>query len=479
MSFSQPRFQYIVAGNKLYASEDGGANWEERTAPFTDNTVITLSDKDPNTFWALKRYENRNGYEMLKKTTDGGRTYTRINNPDGKYNYRHIINVRGTDVIFLFGNNESRVFYRLNDNDTWKSYSEDLPTNLNVLEPKIQYRSGEFYMATSGSGIWTRKLPDDVLAQMDAIKMNIEAPAKLSYVKEFQFKPVNISLYNGKNIVRKAWDFPGADQVLNADTDKPTVIYNKFGRFPVKLTLTDDRGKTYSQTFPDYFTVYPFCACDVPNALKNNLGNINVWVDASKVNATEKTVIDKATGIKYSIVGTNGGWAVEQDANRFNGQKVLSVKVAENHIDLLKDYDGQTIFVVSKLNPATTQSTFLLGSTSNADFHGGGSKGPIFSNTWISDRTRFNSTGAKMMINDVQQNFFSTNYVTDNLAVYSLRIGEGKTPAKVRYISRDRANQRGRTFLGEIAEVIVINKRLTDAEITEINQHLMTKYGIQ
>lgn len=480
VSFSHPRYQYLIVwhnstGNRILATEDGGATWEERAKPFDQNIVIALSDKDPNTFYALRRYQT--GNNMLKKTTDGGRTYTNINNPNTGINYRHIVNVRGTDVIFLFGNNTSRVFYRINDNDTWKEYSQDLPNNLSILEPKIQYRTGEFYVATSGAGIWTRSLPQDVLEQIDAIKMNIDAPTKLSYTKEYAFNVSDISLFNGKTITNRIWEFPGAEQIINANTDKPTVIYNKFGRFPVKLTLTDDRGKTYSQTFPDYFTVYPFCACDVPNTLKNNLSNISVWFDASKINSTEKSVVDKATGIKYSIIGNN--WAMEQNSSLFNGQKVFSAKADGNYIDLLKEYEGQTIFVVSKLNSNTNMGfSFLLGSGTNADFHGGGAKTPIFSQRWISEPTRFNSVGSKTTINNVDKNFFNTGFITDNLAVYGLRVGEGKTSAKVRYLSKDRG-QSSRTWLGEIAEVIVINKRLTDAEMTEINQYLMTKYGIQ
>lgn len=477
VSFSHPRYQYVIIGNKLYASEDSGANWEERTSPFSENYVIALSDKDPRTLYALRRYQT--GNNVIKKTTDGGKTYTNINNPNTSVNYRHLINVRGTDAIFLFGNNTSRVFYKIDDNSDWKEYSQDLPSNLNVLEPKIQYRSGEFYMATSGAGIWTRSLPEDVLAQMDAIKMNIDAPTTLSYNKEFKFNVTDISLYHGKTITKRVWEFPGANQVLNANTDKPTVIYNKYGRFPVKLTLTDNNGKTYSQTFPDYLTVYPFCACDVPNALKNNLSNMEVWMEAEKVNSISKSAIDKATGKKYNIVGNN--WSIIQNPNQFNGQKVFQSNGDQNYIDLLNEYKGQTIFVVSKLNPNTNMAfSFLLGGASNesADFHGGGKLGPIFNNTWISDRTRFNSNGSKTTINNVQRNFFSTNYITDNLAVYGLRIGEGKEPAKIRYISKDR-NQSNRTWVGEIAEVIIINKRLTDTEMSEINQYLMTKYGIK
>lgn len=100
--------------------------------------------------------------------------------PDPKVSFRHIITVRGTNVVFVFGNNPSRVFYYTDWNSEWKEYSQDLPSNIKILEPKIQYRSGEFFMATSGTGIWTRKLPDDVLEKMNIIKINIDAPVKYS-----------------------------------------------------------------------------------------------------------------------------------------------------------------------------------------------------------------------------------------------------------------------------------------------------------
>lgn len=472
VSFSHPMYQYLIAGNELYSSKDGGENWVKMTKPFDNNTTLAVSDNDPNIIYALRRYQT--GNDMLKKSTDGGRTFTSINNPNQNVNYRHIVKVRGTDVVFLFGNNESKVFYFIDG--AWKEYSEDLPVNLTVLEPKIQYRSGEFYMATSGAGIWTRKLPDDVLAKMRAIKMNIDSPTKFSFNKEYNFKVTDASLYYGKTITRRVWEFPGAKEVLNANTDNPTVIYDKYGRFGVKLTLTDNNGRTYTQTFPDYFTVYPYCACDVPDILKKLLPSMEVWVDASKANLVNNSLTDRFNAVQYNIKSPENGVAIKE----LNGHKVLSFKdIDQAYIDLNKDYEGSTLFVVSKLAPQTSSSfSFLLGAGGAADFHSGGRFGPIFNRNWISSRDRFSGSGAKTMINNIQKDYFGTNFVTDNLALYTLRIGEGQTPAKVRYISKDRG-QANRNWRGEIAEVIIFNKRLTDDEVTQVNQYLMSKYNLR
>lgn len=83
-------------------------------------------------------------------------------------------------------------------------------------------------MATSGCGIWTRKLPDDVLEKMSIINLNIHSPQRFSYNKEYQFELTNASLYYGKNITSVAWNFPGATEVIGADTDHPKVKYNKY-----------------------------------------------------------------------------------------------------------------------------------------------------------------------------------------------------------------------------------------------------------
>ncbi|MDY3339236.1 hypothetical protein PG279_08620 [Riemerella anatipestifer] len=414
---------------------------------------------------------------MLKVSHDGGNTFQNISNPNTSRNYRHILNVRGTDVIFIFGNNQSKVYYYIDG--AWKEYSEDLPFNLNILEPKIQYRTGEFFMATSGSGIWTRRLPDEVLAKMNVVKINIEAPKKTTIIKDFVFQPTNISLYYGKNIVKKQWEFPGATQVNNADTDKPSVVYNKYGKFGVKLTLTDSDGKTYSQTFPDFFTVYPYCACDAPNIMKNLIGNTLVWVDAGRTNEQNQTVVDRVTNESYSLVNASNNITLEQNPSLYNGKKVLSFKSGDSYIDLGKTYEGKTFFVVSKVNPnANNNFNFLLGDSGSADFHSNGRFGSIFSARYMSDNKRFDVLqSGKTMINGVDKNYFITNFITDNLAVYALRVANDNTVARVRYISKDRG-QTNRSWRGEIAEVIVFDKLLTDEEMKEVNTYLMQKFGL-
>ncbi|MFL1605896.1 hypothetical protein PGK46_03750 [Riemerella anatipestifer] len=96
----------------------------------------------------------------------------------------------------------------------------------------------------------------------------------------------------------------------------------------------------------------------------------------------------------------------------------------------------------------------------------------------MSDNKRFDtSKSGKTMINGINKNYFTTGFVTNNLAVYGLRVANDNTVARVRYISRDRG-QTNRSWRGEIAEVIVFDKLLTDEEMKEVNTYLMQKFGL-
>lgn len=475
VSFSNPMYQYMVIDHYIYRSVDGGHTWQKKGMPFNNarnKFVIAISDLDPNTIYILHRYKK--GSEQIKKSTDGGESFSVIPSPNTSVSFRHILAVRGTDIIFVFGNNMSKVYYFIDSQ--WKEYSDDLPNYLTILEPKIQYRSGEFFMATSGSGIWTRRLPEDVLRKMNAIKINIDAPTKYSFKKSFKFNVTDTSLYYGKTITSRIWEFPGSDSVVggnNLDKKNIEVIYNKYGRFPVKLTLTDSEGHTYTHTFKDYLTVYPYCACDVPSSIKRLLDDIDVWVDTSKANLIDKTITDRATGAQYSINSSNDGVEMKQTNN---GHKVISFKKGGNgYIDLGKDFEGKTFFIVSSLDSKSNSDfSFLLGAGGSAHFHSGkGINGFILNARWSNSSNRFN----KMMINNMDKNFFATKFIKDKLALYTLRTADNQT-AGARYISKDRSQSR-RFWIGDIAEVIIFNRQLTNDEIAEVNQYLMEKFGIQ
>lgn len=470
VSFSNPLYQYLMVDNLIYASNDGGKHWTPKNKPFTSgNITFAISDTDPKTIYVLQRYNTKEN--IIKISKDGGETYTNLPNPEAGINYRHILNVRGTDIIFIFGNNKSKVFYYIDGN--WKEYSEDLPFNLSIIEPKIQYRTGEFFMATSGAGIWTRKLPDEVLAKMNILKLNIDAPEKFSYNKEYIFNVSNTSLYYGKNITNITWDFPGAAEVIDGSTNSPKVKYNKYGRFGVRLTLQDDNGNSYTHYFPDYLTVYPYCACDIPEVMKELLSNVVVWTDASKTNLSQKTLTDRFTGKRYTLEGD--AITLKQVGNN----KVLNFGDRNNYIDLKRNYEGKTLFIVSKLDNNTTSShSMLFGHDDGADFHSGGKKGTIFSQWYMSDKTRFNEDGGgKTMIDGYNADYFNSNFYMDQLTLYSMRIAQGKSPARVRYISRDRGYT-DRAWQGDIAEAIIFDKELSDQEMRKVNLYLMDKYGI-
>lgn len=70
VSYSNPLYQYLFAGTKIFASTDGGHTWEAKGLPFPGNVILAMSDKDPKTVYALQRYSDKDN--IVKISRDGG-----------------------------------------------------------------------------------------------------------------------------------------------------------------------------------------------------------------------------------------------------------------------------------------------------------------------------------------------------------------------------------------------------------------------
>lgn len=220
---------------------------------------------------------------------------------------------------------------------------------------------------------------------------------------------------------------------------------------------------------------------EAPSDLPNNIPGLVLRINADNVDIENGVVNDNISSSGYTVVNKSS-FEVKNSTTNPN-KKVLNMKESNNgaYIQLDKVYGGKTFFIVSRLNPFTNSSfSFLLGGDTNAltDFHSGGKKGPILSNRWGSDPNRFNpSNGGATMVNNQPKDYFSTNFSTDGLTLYTLRTANGKSEARVNQISKDR-NFSDRTWQGEIGEILIYDRQLSDDEIRQVNEFLMQKFGI-
>ncbi|MGQ3537787.1 hypothetical protein ACT72W_11765, partial [Ornithobacterium rhinotracheale] len=86
----------------------------------------------------------------------------------------------------------------------------------------------------------------------------------------------------------------------------------------------------------------------------------------SKTNLSKKTLTDRLTGKRYTLEGD--AITLKQEGNN----KVLNFGDRNNYIDLKRNYEGKTLFILSNLDNNTTSShSMLFGHDDGADFHSG------------------------------------------------------------------------------------------------------------
>jgi hypothetical protein len=162
--------------------------------------------------------------------------------------------------------------------------------------------------------------------------------------------------------------------------------------------------------------------------------------------------------------------------NSFNGKTAIYFDGATNEFLNFASpiTDIRTVFWVLKEDAANPGDTaFLLGDPggSTSDFHRASTSGPIFSNTNASASV----TGGTLQINKVANNGTITNLPTVPSVLSLVTTGNVRAGS----FSRDRVSCcGGRTFGGNLAELVVYNRALSPAEVSDVEDYLMTKWNL-
>jgi photosystem II stability/assembly factor-like uncharacterized protein len=147
---------------KVWISRNAGANWEDLTAnvhmpPLGLVRRIDASHSEPGTAYMAVDYhlvDNRDPY--LFKTTDFGRTWTRISDglPSGHpLDYTLSIAENPHRKGMLYAGTGHGFFYSLDDGRTWTQFKDKLPAApVNWIE--VPLNAPEVVVATYGRGVW-------------------------------------------------------------------------------------------------------------------------------------------------------------------------------------------------------------------------------------------------------------------------------------------------------------------------------------
>ena len=140
----------------IHVTRDDGKNWEKVTPPdlpeFALISIIDPSPHDPATAYvAATRYKLQDRHPYLYKTTDYGKTWTKITTgiPDG--DFTRVIREDPGQRGLLYAGTETGVYVSFDDGGHWQSMRLNLPV---VPIHDLLVKDGDLVAATHGRSFW-------------------------------------------------------------------------------------------------------------------------------------------------------------------------------------------------------------------------------------------------------------------------------------------------------------------------------------
>jgi hypothetical protein len=248
--------QWDGTDDKIWRSTNGGVSWSACTAlPLPNNNdrvKLAVAAEDANVLWVGLTYGS-NGKKVYK-STDGGTTWTNLTTSV-------LDNFRVTNIMAQYGTNggiyvgtDGGVFYRNNTHTNWQPYSTNLPLSAETNRLKPFYRDGKIRNGCWGFGIWEAPLfePSAVIAQ--AMSSSLESKCTRDTV---YFDDYSVAEHAGASW---SWAFsPAPSYVSSTNVRNPKVVFGASGTYTATMTLTKN-GTPYTSTLS--ITVDNACAPD-------------------------------------------------------------------------------------------------------------------------------------------------------------------------------------------------------------------------
>jgi len=227
-------------------TRDGGKTWKNITPAGLQECLINAIDISPfdqaTAYIATTRYKFNDHKPGLYKTTDYGKTWTKIDAgiPDGAFT--RVIREDGQRKDLLFAGTETGMYISWNGGKNWTSFQLNLP-NTPITDLKIH--QGNLIASTSGRAFW-------ILDDLSVIRQYKKDSAL------FFYQPTPAVITNGgSDLDVTDDDFSGANKSRGVNPANGIVLYYQLPTLKdneeIRLTIKDAQGnvvRTFSSS-PD------------------------------------------------------------------------------------------------------------------------------------------------------------------------------------------------------------------------------------
>lgn len=288
----------------IYRTTDGGTTWNLLTNVPTNNRnklEISLNPTNENELWACAN-DGANGQKVYK-TLDGGTTWTNLTTAtlDGEHGL-DIFYQGGTDDVVYFATRNTVFYFDQNTTD-WVDYGTGLPLITKPLQLKPFYRDGKLRVATTGRGIWESTLAASSLPIAQPITY---ADSVFCSRDTVQFDCYSVLQHAGASW---EWVFDPAPQWVSSTTARnPRVVFGANGSYDVTLTVTDGSSNSDTKSIPGMVQVEDRCGTDtIPGSALDMPGGSGNYALVPPLNLNTNTFTTSAwikpTGIQNDWAG--------------------------------------------------------------------------------------------------------------------------------------------------------------------------------
>ncbi|MEL6863587.1 MAG: glycosyl hydrolase [Bacteroidota bacterium] len=140
----------------VHVSRDGGKNWENVTpGQMPEWSMINSIEPDPfnegGAYIAATLYKTGDFRPYLYKTSDYGKTWTKITNGINEEHFTRVLRADSVRKGLLYAGTETGMYVSFDDGKNWQSFQLNLPI---VPITDLALKGGHLIAATQGRSIW-------------------------------------------------------------------------------------------------------------------------------------------------------------------------------------------------------------------------------------------------------------------------------------------------------------------------------------